>query len=129
MTNITKLALLLIVLLSLSLIACSSDKVRDASNCQYNRIGDPADYKNTCGLYVEQDTSSAHLKVRIDLETGSAEWTLREPNGETSLTGTATAGLPVEKEFIFDNPLPGRWEIEFAFDGATGEYETPWTVK
>lgn len=128
MTSYAKPIVLFVTLLTLS-AACSKQDTMDASNCQYNKISDPADYNNICGLYVKEGAITAHLEIRIGLETGSAEWTLRDPNEETRHTGTAQAGTLVEKEFTFENPIPGRWEIEFTFDDATGEYETPWTIK
>ena len=115
---------ILLAALTLLLAAC----LPNIPLCE-STITTVGDYLNGCGLSVPAGADSAQLELQVQLEQGTLEWTLTDPQGVVRWQGQAEAGEEVDVSRTFVNPAPGRWDLAFRLVQAAGEYHAPWTVQ
>ena len=129
MNSISKLCAVILIGTSCLAGACQADKSQEYSDCSQHIISVQGDYHNSCSLDVIGGTKQAKIELDFNLNSGTAHWVLRDPQGIIKKEGQADAWNVLIEEHTIDQPQPGSWTLEFNFEDAEGEYSTYWNVK
>lgn len=76
-------------------------------------------------LPASEPSKKAHLKVKAKIESGEADWILRDPNGKARLTGRGQRGhLTLDSGEL--EGIKGTWTLQIEIRNATLDYEIHW---
>ena len=129
MNSISKLCIVILIGLSCHTGVCQADEPQEYSDCSQHIISVQGDYHNSCSLDVIKGTNQAIIELAFDLNSGTAHWGLRDPQGIIQKEGQAGAWNVLIEKHTIDQPQPGSWTLEFNFEDAEGEYSIFWKVK
>jgi hypothetical protein len=77
---------------------------------------------------VSGGTRTARLQVTARLSSGTAEWALRDPEGEVRLQGWNESAHSRGDTGTM-TPKAGTWTLRIGLDDASGEYAARWESK
>jgi hypothetical protein len=77
---------------------------------------------------VRQEFKLARLKINGRIKSGSAVWTLRDPNGKSVFTAESDkAELALDSGDL--NVIPGTWTLQVEVKNSTLGLEVLWSVR
>ena len=79
-------------------------------------------------LNASPGMKTARLKVKVNIETGRAEWKLLDPRGNVRLTGRGAGGR-VSTDTGDLQPIAGVWKLEIELKNASGDYHINWVAR
>jgi HEAT repeat protein len=109
------------------------DEIRESKGQRSGETKSAGRFTNTTkshelSIPVRQEFKMARLKINGRIKSGSAVWTLRDPNGKSVFT--AESG---KAEFSLDSGdldvIPGTWKLQIDVKNATLDFEMAWSAR
>jgi HEAT repeat protein/beta-lactamase regulating signal transducer with metallopeptidase domain len=109
------------------------DEIKESKGQRSGEMKSTGKFTNTTKTHelsipVRQEFKMARLKINGRVKSGSAVWTLRDPNGKSVFTGESG-----NAEFSLDSGdldvIPGTWKLQIDVKNATLDFEMIWSTR
>jgi HEAT repeat protein len=109
------------------------DEIRESKGQRSGETKSTGRFTNTTKTHelsipVRQELKIARLKINGRIKSGSAVWTLRDPNGKSVFTAeSGNAEISLDSGDL--DVIPGTWKLQIDVKNATLDFEMLWSAR